>query len=234
MVTREEAQHAAERITEIQSYNFKETRSKLDYYKGSNFHRWIETLVEYAEQEEPDVKEDGTSYYFVGPLTKDIVDTITKNGFSSPSDFSNAEDRGTIIGKLGLVLSEVKEYNDAVSDGEDDDRKNEELADAVIRVLHLAGGLGTRMDNVLNDRRDWAIDQDQRDDCYTKDALWSISNAMEFARRENRTSFELNLAGFIERTERQASSREALWAAVKKKNEANKKREYRHGTSVSL
>lgn len=58
---------------------------------------------------------------------------------------------------LALIHTEVSEATDAYKKGESIDHIGEELADAVIRILHLMSALGIDAERAFNDKmaRNW-------------------------------------------------------------------------------
>jgi NTP pyrophosphatase (non-canonical NTP hydrolase) len=80
-------------------------------------------------------------------LANEILEVMQSKGFNSPATIHGA-DAEAQLAKLMLVTTEVAEAAEAVRDG-DMENFGEELADVVIRVLHIAGACGIDMDAVI-------------------------------------------------------------------------------------
>ena len=89
------------------------------------------------------------------PLLQDLADEIREinkaNGWEQPGLAMWATNPNGILAKHALVTTEVAEATEAVRFN-DLDNHNEELADIVIRVLELAGGLCDDFDKVVRDK----------------------------------------------------------------------------------
>lgn len=94
-----------------------------------------------------DVELDENKFYFpaIRELAVEIRLWAINQEFLTPKSLSEDE---AILAKLMLVVSELGEATEAVRD-QDPIGFAEELADAIIRLLHLSEGLGIPIDKVI-------------------------------------------------------------------------------------
>ena len=65
---------------------------------------------------------------------------VSGKGFTCPSGIGTVESSEATLAKLMLIVSELGEACEAVREG-DEDNFREELADTVIRILHMCGAM---------------------------------------------------------------------------------------------
>lgn len=74
----------------------------------------------------------------LSPLSSSIYALFLSKGFLSPTSILETDSVGA---KLMMIVTELSEAMEAVRDG-DEDNFREELADTMIRILHLCGAMG--------------------------------------------------------------------------------------------
>jgi len=84
-------------------------------------------------------------------LAASIADWRASKGFVTPAGLVEPEDRDQMLGKLMLVVTELAEAAEAVRHN-DPDNFAEELADAMIRLLDIAGTCEINIGRAINDK----------------------------------------------------------------------------------
>lgn len=83
-------------------------------------------------------------------LGREIHEIATSKGWTIPTDFDQVD---AIARKLCLIHSEVSEALEGLRSN-DSENFAEELADVIIRTLHLAYGLGIDIDHEVSQKID--------------------------------------------------------------------------------
>jgi NTP pyrophosphatase (non-canonical NTP hydrolase) len=73
--------------------------------------------------------------------SKVILDEVSAKGFQCPDGIETPEAATQMMEKLMLVVTEVGEAAEAVRH-DDVENFKEEIADSIIRLLHIAGAMG--------------------------------------------------------------------------------------------
>ena len=112
---------------------------------------WLGTLTESLAQKDIEWSEeidwDAKSYYFpsIRKLAINIEQWARKKKFLTPNELDDVEG---VMAKLMLIVAEIGEAAEAVRD-QDHINFAEELADAIIRILHLSEGLAIPIDEII-------------------------------------------------------------------------------------
>jgi NTP pyrophosphatase (non-canonical NTP hydrolase) len=89
----------------------------------------------------------------LNPLAYQIAEWRKSKGFHTPDSIDSEEDRDAMLGKLMLVVTEVAEAAEAIR-GDHEDSFEEEIADAIIRLLDISGSMCIDIEQVIGRKMD--------------------------------------------------------------------------------